>query len=153
MRSKGVFTVANNRQVNHEYFVLEKFEAGIALQGNEVKSIRTSGVNLKDSWCDIENGELFIKGMHIAPYERDGLYRTDSRRERKLLMHRAEIHRLLGKVKQEGLTLVPISCYFKDSKVKIEVGLCKGKKLYDKRQSSAERDAKRKIDRALKEQH
>lgn len=151
MRTKGTKTIAENRQVRHEYFVLESFEAGIELTGTEVKSIRQGAVNLKDSWCSIENGELFIKQMHISPYEKGNIYNRDPLRVRRLLMHKSEIHRLLGKTKQEGLTLVPISLYFKDSRVKVQLGLCKGKKLYDKREDAAKRDAKRTIDRAIKE--
>ena len=112
---------------------------------------RQGHVNLKDAWCDISDGELFIKGMHITPYEKDGLFRTDPMRVRKLLMHRQEINRMFGKVKQDGLTLVPLSLYFKDSRVKVQVGLCKGKKLYDKRQTAAKQDAQRQIRRAVKE--
>ena len=145
--------IADNRAVRHSYFVLEDFEAGIALQGNEVKSIRLGHVNLKDAWCDIANGELFVKGMHISPYEKDGLFRTDPMRVRKLLMHHQEIDRLFGKVKQDGLTLVPLALYFKDSRVKVSVGLCKGKKLYDKRQTAAKQDAQRQIRRAVKEHY
>lgn len=151
MITKGTKLISENRQARHEYFILEDMEAGIELQGNEVKSIRLGNVNLKDSWCDIENGELFLKGMHVSPYEKDGLCRTDPRRVRKLLMHKREILRLFGKVKQDGLTLVPLSLYFKDSKVKVKVGLCKGKKLYDKRQTAAKKDAQRQIHRAVKE--
>ena len=152
MRTKGTKTITENRQARHEYFVLESFEAGIELTGTEVKSIRQGSVNLKDSWCSIENGELFIKQMHISPYEKGNIYNRDPLRVRRLLMHKAEIHRLLGKVKQDGLTLVPLSLYFKDSRVKVQLGLCKGKKLFDKRADSAKRDAKRTIDRAMKEQ-
>ena len=151
MITKGTKLISENRQARHEYFILEDMEAGIELQGNEVKSIRLGNVNLKDSWCDIENGELFLKGLHISPYEKDGLARTDPRRVRKLLIHKREILRLFGKVKQDGLTLIPLSLYFKDSKVKVKVGLCKGKKLYDKRQSAAKKDAQRQIGRALKD--
>ncbi len=151
MRTKGTKPIADNRKAGHEYFILERYEAGIALTGTEVKSIRQGGVNLKDSWCSIEEGELFIKQMHISPYEKGNIYNTDPLRVRKLLMHRAEIHRLLGKTKQEGLTLVPLSLYFKDGRVKVEVGLCKGKKLYDKRDDAAKRDAQRAIDRAMKD--
>jgi SsrA-binding protein len=151
MRTKGTKTIAENRQARHEYFILESFEAGIELTGTEVKSIRQGSVNLKDSWCSIENGELFIKQMHISPYEKGNIYNRDPLRVRRLLMHKAEIHRLFGKIKQEGLTLVPLSLYFKDSRVKVQLGLCKGKKLYDKRDDAAKRDAKRTIDRALKE--
>lgn len=152
MRTKGTKLITENRQARHEYFVLESFEAGIALTGTEVKSIRQGSVNLKDSWCSIEEGELFIKQMHISPYEKGNIYNRDPLRVRKLLMHKAEIHRLLGKIKQDGLTLVPLSLYFKDARVKVQVGLCKGKKLFDKRADAAKRDAKRTIDRALKEQ-
>ena len=151
MRTKGTKQIAENRQARHEYFILESFEAGIELTGTEVKSIRQGGVNLKDSWCSIENGELFIKQMHISPYEKGNIYNRDPLRVRRLLMHKAEILRLFGKLKTEGLTLVPLSLYFKDSRVKVQLGLCKGKKLYDKREDAAKRDAKRTIDRALKE--
>lgn len=153
MRTKGMKTIAENRKARHEYFVLESFEAGLVLTGTEVKSIRLGGVNLKDSWCSIEDGELFIKQMHISPYEKGNIYNRDPLRVRKLLMHKAEIHRLLGKVKTEGLTLVPLSLYFKDGRVKVQLGLCKGKKLYDKREDAAKRDAKREIDRHLKMQN
>ncbi len=153
MRTRGTKQICENRQARHEYFVLETYEAGISLQGNEVKSIRQGSVNLKDAWCDIEASEIFIKGMHISPYEKDGLCRTDPVRVRKLLMHKREILRLFGKVKQDGLTLIPLSLYFKDSRVKVSVGLCKGKKLYDKRQSAAKADAERQIRRTLKERN
>ena len=151
MRTKGTKLITENRQARHEYFILETFEAGIELTGTEVKSIRQGSVNLKDSWCSIENGELFIKQMHISPYEKGNIYNRDPLRVRRLLMHKAEILRLFGKLKTEGLTLVPLSLYFKDSRVKVQLGLCKGKKLYDKREDAAKRDAKRTIDRALKE--
>ena len=151
MRTKGTKTIAENRQARHEYFVLESFEAGIELTGTEVKSIRQGAVNLKDSWCSIEGGEMFIKQMHISPYEKGNIYNRDPLRVRRLLMHRAEIHTLLGRTKQDGLTLVPLSLYFKDGRVKVQLGLCKGKKLYDKRADAAKRDAKRTIDRAIKE--
>lgn len=150
MRSKGIKTIAENRKARHEYFVLEAFETGIELVGTEVKSIRLGGVNLKDSWCSIDNGELFIKGMHISPYEKGNIFNRDPLRVRKLLMHRKEINRLLGTVKQDGLSLIPLSIYFKDSNVKVQLGLCKGKKLYDKRADAAKRDAKREIDRNIK---
>ncbi len=153
MRTKGTKTITENRQARHEYFILESFEAGIELTGTEVKSIRQGSVNLKDSWCSIENGELFIKQMHISPYEKGNIYNRDPLRVRRLLMHKAEIHRLLGQTKQDGLTLVPLSLYFKDSRVKVQLGLCKGKKLYDKRDDAAKRDAMRTIDRAMKERN
>ncbi|MCR4646319.1 MAG: SsrA-binding protein SmpB [Oscillospiraceae bacterium] len=151
MRTKGTKLITENRQARHEYFILETFEAGIELTGTEVKSIRQGSVNLKDSWCSIENGELFIKQMHISPYEKGNIYNRDPLRVRRLLMHKAEIHRLLGKTKTDGLTLVPLSLYFKDSRVKVQLGLCRGKKLYDKREDAAKRTAKRTIDRAIKE--
>lgn len=150
MRSKGTKTIAENRKARHEYFVLESFEAGIELVGTEVKSIRLGGVNLKDSWCSIDDGELFIKGMHISPYEKGNIFNRDPIRVRRLLMHRKEINRLFGTIKQDGLTLIPLSIYFKDSRVKLQLGLCKGKKLYDKRADAAKRDAKREIDRNIK---
>lgn len=150
MRTKGIKTVADNRKARHEYFILESFEAGIELVGTEVKSIRNGSVNLKDSWCSIDNGEIFIKGMHISPYEKGNIFNRDPLRVRKLLIHKREINKLFGSVKQDGLTLIPLSLYFKDSRVKVQIGLCKGKKLYDKREDSAKRDAKREIDRNLK---
>ena len=153
MRTKGTKLITENRKARHEYFILESFEAGIELTGTEVKSIRQGSVNLKDSWCSIENGELFIKQMHISPYEKGNIFNRDPLRVRRLLMHKAEINRLFGKQKQDGLTLVPLSLYFKDSRVKVQLGLCKGKKLYDKRDDAAKRDAKRTIDRALKSQN
>ena len=144
---KGIKTVANNRKAFHEYFVLERFEAGIALAGTEVKSIREGRVNLKDSYCTIDRGELFVRNMHISPYEKGNIFNRDPLRVRKLLMHRREILKLSAAVAQKGLTLIPLSLYFKDSKLKVELGLCKGKKLYDKRESAAEkaemRDAER----------
>ena len=135
--------IADNRAVRHSYFVLEDFEAGIGQRN----------VNLKDSWCDIKNGTLLLKGMHISPYEKDGLARTDPRRERQLLMHKREILRLFGKIKQDGLTLIPLNLHWSGSNVKVQIGLCKGKKLYDKRQSAAEQAAKRQIDRTMKSQY
>ena len=149
MQQTGLKTIAVNRQARHEYFVQESFETGIVLVGTEVKSIRQGGVNLKDSWCSIDKGELWIKGMHISPYEKGNIFNTDPLRVRKLLMHHKEIDRLLGTLKQEGLTLIPLSLYFKGSRVKVQLGLCKGKKLHDKRDAAAARDAKREIDRAL----
>ena len=146
-------TIAENRQARHEYFIIESLEAGIELFGTEVKSIRAGGVNLKDSWISIEHGEAFIRGMHISPYEKGNIFNRDPYRVRRLLMHKKEIMKLYGQVKQGGYTLVPISMYFKDSRVKIQVGLCKGKKLYDKRESSAKRDAERSIDRAIKDRN
>lgn len=146
-------TVTTNKKAFHEYFVLESMEAGIELSGTEVKSIRQGGINLKDAWCDIENGEMILKQMHISPYEQGNIFNRQPMRDRRLLMHKREIMRLLGTVKQEGLTLVPLSLYFKGSLVKVQVGLCRGKQLHDKRAVAAKRDADRAIDRALKEQH
>ena len=146
-------TISENRQVRHEYFIIESYEAGIELFGTEVKSIRQGGVNLKDSWISIDNGEAFIRGMHIAPYEKGNIFNKDPYRVRKLLLHKKEIMKLLGTVKQGGYTLIPVSLYFKDSKVKVQVGLCKGKKLHDKREDMAKRDAGREIERAMKERN
>ncbi|MBQ3139287.1 MAG: SsrA-binding protein SmpB [Ruminococcus sp.] len=150
MRSKGTKTIVENRKARHEYFVLESYEAGIELVGTEVKSIRQGGVNLKDAWCSIDNGEIFVRGMHISPYEKGNIFNRDPMRVRKLLMHKREINKLFGTVKQDGLSLIPLSIYFKDSRVKMQVGLCKGKKLYDKRADAAKRDANREIDRNMK---
>ena len=146
-------TISENRKARHDYFIVESLETGIELVGTEVKSIRQGGVNLKDSWCSIDDGEMYVKGMHISPYEQGNIFNRDPYRVRKLLLHKKEIMRLLGKVKQEGLTLIPISLYFKGSRVKLQLGLCKGKKLHDKRDDMAERDSKREIDRALKERN
>ena len=152
MADKSQFkTIAQNKKARHDYFVEESFEAGISLVGTEVKSLRQGGVNLKDSWCDIKNGEIFVKQMHISPYEKGNIFNTNPLRERKLLMHRREILRLAGETATKGLTLIPLSVYFKGSHVKVQVGLCKGKKLYDKRDDMAKRDAKRDIDRAMKD--
>ena len=146
-------TITTNKKAFHEYFVLESFECGIALSGTEVKSIRQGSVNLKDAWCSVENGEMIIKQMHISPYEQGNIFNKNPLRNRKLLLHKREIMRLLGAVKQEGLALVPLSLYFKGSLVKVQLGLCKGKKLHDKREVAAKRDAERTIDRAMKEQN
>ena len=143
-------TIAQNKKARHDYFVEETYEAGIELCGTEVKSLRAGRVNLKDSWCSIVDGEIFVNGMHISPYEQGNIFNRDPMRVRKLLMHKKEILKLYGTVKQTGYSLIPISLYFKDSKVKLQVGLCKGKKLYDKRADMAERSAKRDMERALK---
>lgn len=143
-------TIAQNKKARHDYFVEETYEAGIELCGTEVKSLRAGRVNLKDSWCSIVDGEIFVNGMHISPYEQGNIFNRDPMRVRKLLMHKKEILKLYGTVKQTGYSLIPISLYFKDSKVKLQVGLCKGKKLYDKRADMAERSAKCDIERALK---
>ncbi|MCD8095832.1 MAG: SsrA-binding protein SmpB [Ruminococcus sp.] len=150
---KGTKLIADNRKAHHEYFVLDTYECGIELCGTEVKSIRNGSVNLKDAWCSIENGECFVKGMHISPYEKGNIFNRDPRRERRLLLHKQEINRLYGRVKQEGLTLIPLSLYFKGSRVNLSMGLCKGKKLHDKRDDMAKKAAQRDIERALKGQN
>lgn len=144
-------TISENRKARHDYFILESYEAGIELVGTEVKSIRKGAVNLKDSWCSVDNGELFVRGMHISPYDHGNVFNRDPMRVRKLLLHKKQINTLFGKVQTEGLTLIPISLYFKGSRVKMQVGLCKGKKLYDKRDDMAKKAADRDIQRALKD--
>nr|WP_325179723.1 SsrA-binding protein SmpB [uncultured Oscillibacter sp.] len=150
MEKKGVKIAAQNRKAHHDYYVEEKYEAGIELAGTEVKSVRAGTLNLKDSYCSVKEGELFVHGMHISPYEKGNIFNKDPVRPRRLLMHKREIRKLHALVKQDGYTLVPLSVYFKDSRVKVEVGLCKGKKNYDKRDAAAQRDAKREMDRAMK---
>ena len=145
--------IASNRKAYHDYFVEDKFEAGIELCGTEVKSIRMGNVNLKDAFCIIKEGQMVVHGMHVSPYEKGNIFNRDPLRPRRLLMHKWEILRLFAKVKQDGYALVPLSVYFKGPRIKLEVGLCKGKKLYDKRATAAARDAKRTIDRALKSQN
>ena len=149
--SEGRKIVAENRKARHDYFILDRFEAGISLRGTEVKSIRLGNVNLKEAFCLIKEKELFVQAMHISPYEQGNLFNTDPLRVRKLLMHRQEIARLSAKVQQDGLTLVPLRLYLKGPYIKMDVGLCKGKKMYDKRDTMAQRDAKRNIDRSMKE--
>lgn len=145
-------TVAQNRKAWHEYFVDEKYEAGIALYGTEVKSIRNGSVNLKDAYCSIKNGELFVIGMHISPYEKGNIFNREPLRDRKLLMHKKEIMKLHGLIAQKGYTLIPLSLYFSGKNVKVELGLCRGKKLYDKRNADAEHQAGREIERRIREQ-
>ena len=152
-KKEGIKEIASNRKAFHDYFVLERFEAGIELFGTEVKSIRAGQVNLKDSYCTIREGELFVRGMHVSPYEKGNIFNRDPVRIRRLLMHKREIRKLGERVAQDGVALVPLSLYVKDSRVKVELGLCKGKKLYDKRDSDAERNAKRDMDRAMKERN
>ena len=151
MGKDTVKAVANNRKAYHDYFIEDKFEAGIELAGTEVKSIRQGNVNLKDSFAIVKDGEMMVHGMHISPYEKGNIFNKDPLRPRKLLMHKREILRLHAKVKQDGYSLVPLSVYFKGPRVKVELGLAKGKKLYDKRESAAARDAKREMDRAKKD--
>ena len=142
--------IADNRKARHDYFVIETYEAGIELFGTEVKSLRAGTCNLKDSYCDIDKGELYALGFHISPYEQGNIFNRDPLRPKKLLMHKREIMKLTGLVSREGYTLVPLSLYFKGSRVKMAVGLCKGKKLYDKRDSIAKRDADRDSEKAMK---
>ena len=144
---------AANRKALHDYFILERYEAGIELFGTEVKSVRMGHVNLKDSFCTVKDGELFVRGMHISPYEHGNIFNRDPVRPRRLLMHKREILKLQARVMQDGVALIPLSLYFKDSRVKVELGLCKGKKLHDKRESDAERESRREIDRAMKERN
>ena len=150
-KQTGIKEIASNRKAFHEYYVLERFEAGIELFGTEVKSIRGGQINLKDSYCSIRDGELFVRGMHVSPYEKGNIFNRDPVRVRRLLMHKKEIRKLGDRVAQDGVALIPLSVYFKNSRVKVELGLCKGKKNYDKRQSDAEREASREMDRARKE--
>lgn len=145
--------IAKNKKATFDYFIIDKYEAGIALYGTEIKSIRLGNVNLKDSYCEIDEGEMFVLGMHISPYEKGSYFNKEPLRPKKLLMHKREIMTLLGKVKQDGLTLIPLSLYFKGSKAKLEIGLCKGKKLYDKRDTIAKKEADRNIERQLKERN
>ena len=145
--------IADNRKARHDYFVIETYEAGIELFGTEVKSLRAGGCNLKDSYCEIDKGEMFALGVHISPYEQGNIFNREPLRPKKLLLHKAEIMKLTGLVSREGYTLVPLSLYFKGSRVKMAVGLCKGKKNYDKREDIARRDADRDIERAMKERY
>ena len=150
--NRGTKQIAVNRQARHEYFVEETLEAGIELFGTEVKSLRNGGINLKDSWCSFEHGELFARQMHISPYEKGNIFNRDPLRPKKLLLHRRELNRLYGLIKQQqGLTLIPLQAYFRGSRVKIELGVCRGKKLYDERADAARRDAKRDIERAMRQ--
>ena len=147
---ESIKIIAKNAKAFHDYFIEDRYETGIELAGTEVKSIRQGNVNLKDSFCIIKDGEISVLGMHISPYEKGNIFNKDPRRTRKLLMHKREIMRLFGKIKQDGYSLVPLSIYFKGPHVKLEIGLARGKKLYDKRDSAAKKDAKREIDRAMK---
>ena len=149
-KKQATKTVAQNKKAWHDYFVDERYEAGIALFGTEVKSIRCGAVNLKDSYCSFKNGELFVIGMHISPYEKGNIFNREPRRERKLLMHKREINKLCGLVSQKGYTLIPLSLYFSGKNVKVELGLCRGKKLYDKRDALADKQTSREIDRQMK---
>ena len=150
-KATGVKLAAQNRKAFHDYYVLERFEAGIELSGTEVKSVRAGALNLKDSYCTVKDGEIFVRSMHISPYEKGNIFNRDPLRPRRLLMHKSEIRKLAAKIAQDGLAIVPLSVYFKDSRVKLEIGLCQGKKLHDKRESEAARGAMREMERAMKE--
>lgn len=148
--NSSIKVIARNKKASHEYFILEKFECGIELFGTEVKSIRNGKINLTDAYASIDGGEVFVKGMNISPFEQGNIFNRDPLRPKKLLMHKREILKLFGQLKTQGYALIPLSVYLKGSRVKLELGLCKGKKLYDKREDIAKRDAKRNIDRELK---
>ncbi len=150
MESQSRKIISNNKKAYHDYFIDEKMEAGIELFGTEVKSVRSGAVNLKDSYVSLKTGEAILIGMHISPYEQGNIFNRDPLRERRLLLHKKEIMRLIGKTKEKGYSLIPLAVYFKGSRVKIELGLARGKKAYDKRDAIAERDAKRSMDRAVK---
>ena len=143
--------IAKNRKAWHDYHVLDQYEAGIELFGTEVKSLRQGRVSFKDSWCSIKNGEIFVNSMHISTYEQGNVFNHEPTRVRRLLMHKREIMRLFGESKQQGLAIIPLSLYFKNGRAKLSIGLCKGKKLYDKREDAAKRDAKRDIERSMRE--
>lgn len=150
MSNESLKTVAKNKKAYHDYFIIESYEAGIELKGSEVKSIRAGRVNLKDSWCSIVNGEIFVNGLHISVYEQGAIWCKDPLRVRKLLMRKKEIMKLFGQEQQQGYSIIPLSMYFKGSNIKLQIGLCKGKKLYDKREDMARKSAKRDIERVLK---
>lgn len=153
MTNDGIKTITKNKKALHDYFIEESMEAGIELSGTEVKSVRQGAVNLKDAWCTIDKGQVFVNGMHISPYEKGNMFNREPTRTRRLLLHKNEILRLFGLIKQQGYTLIPISMYFKKSLVKVQLGLCRGKKLYDKREHDALRDMKRQAERILKERN
>ncbi len=153
METQNGRTVAQNKKAYHDYFVIEEAEAGLELFGTEVKSIRQGRVNLKDSWCSFKNGEIFVNGMHISPYEQGNIFNRDPLRVKKLLMHKREINRLYGQTKQQGYSVIPLSIYFVKGRAKLKIGLCKGKKLYDKREVAAKKDAARDIERSMKERN
>ena len=150
-QNSGFLPIASNRKAYHDYFVLETYEAGIELYGTEIKSIRNGKVNLKDSFCSVDNGEMFVIGMHISPYEHGNIFNRDPMRKKKLLMNKKEIIKLFTQNQQQGLSIIPLKLYIKKGRAKLEIGLCKGKKLHDKRNVAAEKEANRSIERALKE--
>ena len=151
MTSENTKTLAQNKKARHNYFIIETIECGIELFGTEVKSMRQSKVNISDAYASVDNGEVYVKGMNISPYEQGNIFNRDPMRHKKLLLHKNEIRKLIGQVQQEGFSLIPLSVYLKGSKVKVALGVCKGKKLYDKRDDLQKRDSKRNIDRAFKE--
>ena len=151
-RQKGIKSIAANRRARHDYFVEETYECGLALHGTEVKSIRQGHVNLKESYAHVKNGEIFVESMHISPYEQGNIFNTDPLRPKKLLLHKNEIRKLGSEVQRQGYTLIPLQIYLKDGRMKLELGMCRGKHLHDKRDDMAARDAKRDIQRALREQ-
>lgn len=151
MKNDDIQIVARNKKAYHDYFVLETYEAGIELYGTEIKSVRASRVNLKDSFCSVDDGEMFAIGMHISPYEQGNIFNRDPMRKKRLLLHKREIMKLFGESRQKGLSIVPLQLYIKNGRAKLEIGLCKGKKLHDKREVAAKRDAERAIERAVKE--
>lgn len=153
MSDENIKIIAKNKKAHHDYFVEQTYETGIELKGSEVKSIRLGRVNLKDSWCSIVKGEIFVNGMHVSVYEQGAIWCKDPLRVRKLLMHKKEIMKLFGQIQQQGYSLIPLSVYFKGNHIKLEIGLCKGKKLYDKRDDMAKKSAKRTIERELKERY
>lgn len=150
---KGIKLVAQNKKAHHEYFVEETYECGLCLKGTEVKSMRQGRVNLKESFCMIREGEVFAEGMHISPYEQGSVFNTDPLRPKKLLMHKSEIRKLAGLVSRQGYTLIPLKVYLKDGRMKLELGLCRGKHLHDKRDTAAQKDAQREIERAFSKQN
>ncbi len=151
MKENSFKTISKNKKAYHDYFILESLEAGVELKGTEVKSIRRGSINLKDAWCSVVKGELFLNSTHIGAYEQGNIFNVDPMRVRKLLLHKKEINRFFGESKQKGYSIIPLSVYFKGSMVKIQIGLCKGKKLYDKREDLARRTAQRDMARALRE--
>jgi len=152
-KASGIKQIARNKKAYHDYFILDKYEAGVELFGTEVKSIRQGNLNLKDAFCVVKDGELFVRGLHISPYEKGNIFNRDPMRPKRLLMHKREITRLYGRIKQEGLTLIPLSAYFKDSRVKLELGLARGKKLHDKRETAAAKSSEREMERQKRERN
>lgn len=153
MNKNGIQVIANNKKAYHDYFILDKYEAGIELYGTEIKSIRAGRINLKDSFCSVDDGEMYAIGVHISPYEHGNRYNREPLRKKKLLLHKREIMRLFGEVQQQGLSIIPLQVYIKNGRAKMEIGLCKGKKLYDKRAVEAKKSSDRMIDREIKQRY